>query len=166
MSMEWDEWFSREHPLKIRDSDLFLHGTSSRNYSDIQRTGFLLRKAPNRNWGISERGICFERYVKQGQYCGVSSVSLVDVTIENYCEIACKHDGSSEGVVLQVKGRELKELGCPIYADWNKLYPCKRNTEGIPIDVDSDVSVLSIIVVDCDVPVRYLEVVKRISFKG
>ncbi len=111
-------------------------------------------------------GICFEKYVGQGQYCDVDSTDLVDRTIKHYCEVACEHDGSLEGVVLQIKGRELKELGCPIYADWNKLYPCIHDMKGIPIDVDSAAPVLSIIVLDRDIPLRYLEVVKKVSFKA
>jgi hypothetical protein len=160
--MESDEQFSKKYPLKIMDSDLFLHGTSSRNYSDIQRTGFLKGKALKRNWCTSRKGVYFVRYVKQEQ----SSADLVDMMMKHYCEIPCKQDGSSEGVVLQVKGRELKELGCPIYADWNVLFPFKYNKKGIAIDVDSDAPVLSIIVVDCDIPLRCLEVVKRIPFSG
>ena len=166
MCVEWKEHFSKAHPLRIKENDLFLHGTSSRKYSAIQRSGFLLRKAPNTNWGISQMGVCFEKYVKHAQYCGVSATYLVDRVIKHYCEIACKNDGSLEGVVLQTKGRELKELGCPIYADWNKPYPLIRDVEEIPVNVDSDLPVLSIIVLDCDIPLRYLEAIKRVPFKA
>jgi hypothetical protein len=107
MCVDWEERFSKEHPLeaKIKDTDLFLHGTSSKKYSAIQAKRRLLRNVPVRNWGISRIGVCFEKYVKQGQYCGV-----VDLTIKRYCEVACEKDGSSEGVVLLIKGRELKKL--------------------------------------------------------
>lgn len=161
MCVDWEERFSKEHPLtlKIKDTDLFLHGTSSKKYLVIQRTGFLLRKVPDRNWGISRIGVCFEKYVKDGQYCGV-----VDLTIKRYCETTCKKDGSSEGVVLLIKGRELKKLACPIYGDWNKNYPLIYNSEGKPIDIDSEAELLSI-VVDRDIPLRYLEVAKRVPFK-
>jgi hypothetical protein len=159
MCVDWEERFSKEHPLKIKDTDLFLHGTSQKKYLAIQAKSRLLRNVPVRNWGISRIGICFEKYVKQGQYCGV-----VDLTIKHCCEVACENDGSSEAVVLQIKGRELKKLGCPIYADWNKPYEVIRNSEGIPIDVNSEASVLSIIVIDRDIPLRYLEVVKRVPF--
>jgi hypothetical protein len=64
-----------------------------------------------------------------------------------------------------VKGRELKKLACPIYVDWNKNFPLKRDSEGKPIDVNSNAELLSIIV-DGDIAFRYLEVVKRVSFKG
>jgi hypothetical protein len=162
MCVDWEERFSKEHPLeaKIKDTDLFLHGTSSKKYSAIQAKRRLLRDVPVRNWGISRIGVCFEKYVKQGQYCGV-----VDLTIKRYCEVACEKDGSLEGVVLQIKGKELKKLACPIYGDWNKNYPLKHNSEGIPIDVDSEAELLSIIV-DRDIPLRYLEVVKRAPFKA
>jgi hypothetical protein len=166
MCVDWEERFSKEHPLKIKDTDLFLHGTSSKKYLAIQCTGFLLRKVPDRNWGVSRIGICFEKYVKQGQYCGVSAADLADRTIKDCCKVACENDGSSEAVVLQIKGRELKELSCPIYADWNKRYAVIYDVEGIPIDVNSDTPVLSIIVIDRDIPLRYLEVVKRVPFKG
>jgi hypothetical protein len=68
-------------------------------------------------------------------------------------------------VVLLIKGRELKKLACPIYGDWNKNYPLKYNSEGKPIDVDSEAELLSI-VVDHDIPLRYLEVAKRMPFKA
>lgn len=161
MSVEWEEGFIKKHPLKIKNIDLFLHGTSSKNYLNIQRIGFLLRDVPNRNWGVSQRGICFERYPKE---VGISVDDFIDL-MKHYCEVACEHDDSSEGVILQIKGRELKELGCPIKPDLNKPPEFRYDAEGIPIDVDSDASFLSI-VIDCDIPLRYLEVVKRVSFKG
>jgi len=36
---------------------------------------------------------------------------------------------------------------------------------GIPKDVNSNASVLSIIILDKDIPLEYLEVVRRIPFK-
>jgi hypothetical protein len=162
MHVDWEEQFSKRHPLKIKDTDLFLHGTSSKKYSTIQRTGFLLRKVPDRNWGVSRTGICFEKYVERGQYCAIGAASFVDRTIRQCCEVACENDNSSEGIVLQIRGRELKKLGCPIYADWNKPYAIIVDSEGMPIDVDPDAPVLSIIIIDRDVPLGSLEVVKRL----
>lgn len=158
MLADWREQFSKIHPLnlKIKDTDLFLHGTSSKRYLAIRQTGFLLGDVSVRNWSISRRGVCFEKYVEQGKYCGV-----IKLTINHYCKITSKHDGSSKGVVLKIRGRELKKLACPIYADWNKNFPIKRDSNGIPIDVDSDAELLSIIV-DGDIPLRYIEIAKRV----
>ena len=160
--MEWEERFSKEHPItsKIKDTDVFLHGTSSKKYLAIQSTGFLRRKVPMRNYGISRKGICFEKYVEHGEYSGVTSLS-----IEGHCKIACENDQSSEGVILQIKGRELKNLGCPIYADWNVGYPFVKDSEEIPIDVDSNASLLPIIIIDRDIPIKYLIATKRLPFK-
>lgn len=168
MGVNWEEQFSKEHPLnfKIKDTDLFLHGTSSKRYWYIQTTGFLFRRVPDRNWGISRPGICFEKYVKQGEYWGVRAADHIDHTIKKCCRVACENDDSSEAVVLQIKGKELKKLGCPIYANWNKAYAKVMDVKGIPIDVNYDASFLSIIVIDCDIPLEYLEVVKRVPFKG
>jgi len=57
MSADWREQFSEKHILnsKIKDTDLFLHGTNSKEYLPIQRTGFLLRNIPGRNWSISRK---------------------------------------------------------------------------------------------------------------
>ena len=65
----------------------------------------------------------------------------------------------------QITGKELKKLGCPIYADWNYNYPCKRTWDYIRIDVDYDAPLLSIIIVDKDVPFEDLKVFKIITFK-
>ncbi len=51
--MEEEEKFSKEHPLKIKDTDIFLHGTSSKKYSAIQSKGFMLGGIPERNYPIS-----------------------------------------------------------------------------------------------------------------
>ena len=42
-----NEEFSKAHPLndKIKDSDIFLHGTSSKKIEKIQSCGFLKRKS-------------------------------------------------------------------------------------------------------------------------
>ena len=163
-----EEWVSKAHPLnlKIKDTDAFLHGTSSKKYSVIQSTGFLLGTIPVKNFSISQKGICFEKYAEHGNYAGTSSKMLIDMTIKGYCETACRRDQSEEGIVLQIKGKELKKLGCPIYADWNKDIPRIYDDEGMPIDVNYDSPVLSIIVVDCDIPLKYLEVARKVPFKG
>ena len=160
--MEWQESFSRKNPLnsRIRDTDVFLHGTSLKKYRAMQSKGFLLTRLKNKNFSISQNGICFEKYDEHGKYS-----DMIKNTIRNYCETACRNDQSSEGVILRIKGRELKKLGCPIYADWNKNYIPKYNNEGIPIDVDYNAPFLSIIVVDTDIPLECLEEVRRISFK-
>jgi len=159
----WEE-FSKAHPVKIKDTDVFLHGTSSRKYLAIKSTGFLKRKAPA-NWGISEKGICFEKYDEHGTFAKCRAADITNLTVQHYCETTCRRDHSSEGVILQIKGRELRKLECPIYADWNKPYKVIEDSEGIPIDVDSNAPVLSIIILDKDIPVEYLEVVRRIPFK-
>jgi hypothetical protein len=55
----------------------------------------------------AKRGICFERYPKEA---GIGIDYLIYL-IKHYYEVARRNDGSSEGVVLQIKGRELRELG-------------------------------------------------------
>jgi hypothetical protein len=166
-NLEWEEEVSRAHPLnsKIDDTDIFLHGTSMKKYLAIQKTGFLLGTIPMKNFSISQKGICFEKYVERGQYAGTDAKLLIDLTIDDYCKTACRGDQSKEGIVLQIKGRELKKLGCPIYADWNKPIPLIHDLEGLPIDVNYNSSVLSIIVVDCDIPLEYLEVARKVPFK-
>ena len=162
--MSWEEEFSKAHPVRIKDTDVFLHGTSSKKYMVIKSTGLLKRKTPATNWGISEKGICFEKYDEHGTYAGCRAADIIDLTIRGYCETACRGDHSSEGVVMQIKGRELRKLDCPIYADLNKNYAIIYDSEGTPIDVDSNAPVLSIIILDKDVPLEYLEVVIRIPF--
>jgi len=163
--VDWEEAFSKANPVKIKDTDVFLHGTSSKKYLAIKSTGFLKRKAPATNWGISKNGICFEKYDEHGTYGGGRAADFTELTIRRYCEATCRNDHSSEGVILRIKGGELRKLGCPIYADWNKPYPKIRNSEGIPIDVDSNAPVLSIIILDKDIPLGYLEVAGRIPFR-
>jgi len=163
--MCWEEKFSKAHPVKVKDTDIFLHGTSSKKYLAIKSIGFLKRKAPATNWGISKKGICFEKYDEHGTYCGVRSADVTERTIRGYCEASCRNDHSSEGVILQIKGRELRKLGCPIYADWNKPLPLIYDSERIPINVDSNAPVLSIVILDKDIPLEYLRVVRRMPFK-
>ena len=82
-----------------------------------------------------------------------------------FCEAACnnKNDRSIEGVILKITGRNLKRLGCPIYADWNYGFSHKRDSQWLPVDVDySGLGVTSIIITDCDIPIEYLEIAKRI----
>lgn len=163
--MDWRETFSKAHPLnaKIKDTDVFLHGTSSNKYSAIQSKGFILRDVPERNYPISEKGICFERYVKNN----VDNIYVIIPTVRDYCRTACAHDQSLEGVILQIKGIELKKLGYPIYVDWIKQYTLITDSEGIPVEVDTNTprKLLSIIIVDRDIPFEYLRVVKRLPFK-
>ena len=142
------EQYSRANPIIVKDDDLFLHGTSSNNFLNIRQTGFLKQAILIRNWGNSPNGICFEKYVK-----GENDVVLE--VVAKYCRIACEKDNSQEGVILQITGKELKKLGCPILADWNL---------GLIIGIDSDSAILSIIV-ECDVPVEYLKELKSIPFK-
>lgn len=158
MNMEWEKGFIKKHPLKIKDTDLFIHGTSSKNYSAIQRTGFLLRNVPIRNWKISTRGIRFERYPKSR----ISFDQFVDHIVERYCKPACEKTHSSEGVVLQIKGRELNEIGCCVKPDSNMPLPYKYDSEGIPIGLNSNYPYLTIIITDRDIPLRCLEVIKRV----
>ena len=161
------EKFSTEHPVTVKDSDLFLHGTSSKKYFDIKRKGFLLRKVNGKNFSISQNGICFEKYDEHVTYAGRNSADFIEDVIRGYCETACRKDHSLEGVIVQIKGRELNKLGCKIYADWNTPYgnAIIRNSMGKPIGVDSNASVLPIIIVDKNIPFEYLKVFKRIHFK-
>lgn len=152
-----DFWktFSLAHPLndKIKDDDLFLHGTSSKRYSKIKSSGYLLTELPNRVQQISQpKGICFERIPKDGY--------ILDV-INKYAKSACEQDGSLTGIILQINGANLKKLGCPIYPDGNKHIVTIRGPTGIPISVDVNSRYLSIIV-DKDVPVEYLTLFKEI----
>lgn len=86
-------------------------------------------------------------------------------SIRHHYEAACRTDKSSDGVILQITGRELKKLGCSIYADWNYNYPVKRTCDYIRLDVNYDAPVISIIIVDKDIPFEYLRVFKRIPIK-
>jgi hypothetical protein len=151
-----DEQYCRDNPVEVKDEDLFLHGTSSNNFLNIKSSGFLKQAVSKRNWGNSPKGICFEKYVK-----GKNDVVLDVVT--RWSRIACKKDKSLEGVILQINGVDLKKLGCPILADWNMGYPIKHDEEWIPIGIDSWSAILSI-VVECDIPVGYLKVIKRFPY--
>ena len=163
--MNWEEKFSKEHPLnsKIEDTDVFLHGTSSKRYREIQSTGFLRREVPIRNYSISQKVICFEKYVEHGKRG--DNADLIDRTIRGHCLNACRQDHSSEGVILKINGRELKNLKCPIYADSNEPFVCIRDSEWIPVDVDYNANFLSIAITDCDIPFKYLEVFRIVPFK-
>jgi len=156
--VKWIENFSRNHPLnsKIKDTDIFLHATSLKKYLAIKSTGFLRRSVSERNYSISQNVICFEKYVKNG---------VAEPSIEGYCDAACRNDKSKEAVILQITGEKLKKLGVKIYADWNDNYPLIRDSEGIPIDVDTEAFFLSIIIVDCDIPIEYLKLVRKVAFK-
>lgn len=158
--------FSKKHPVnsQIKDTDVFLHGTSTKRYFAIKFEGFLKRRINVKNFGISQNGICFERYEKTGRFCGGGSADLIETTLRDYCERACRKDQSSEGVILQITGKQLKKLDCPIYADWNKVYSTKKS-EGVPFEVDLNSPVISIIVLDKDIPFEYLEIWKRISLQ-
>ena len=153
-----EEKFSKQHPLnsKINDTDLFVHGTSKNNYLSIKSEGFMKRTGVVRNYSISIEGICFEKYYEYGL-----KFHVVDMTIKGHCSAACKMDGSSESIVLQITGKKLKGLGCNIYAGWNKHVPRLYNAVGIPFDVDSD-ALLSIIILDCDIPFKYLKIMKKV----
>ena len=108
----------------------------------IQSTGFLLRKINDKNFSISQNGICFEKYDKHGTYGGMNSADFIEYSIRRHCEAVCRTDQSPEGVILRITGKELKKLGCPIYADWNKPFPLKRTSDYIPQDVNYDASVI------------------------
>ena len=162
---EDDARFSKKYPLntKIKDTDVFLHGTSSKRYDAIKSTGYLLRNvSARRNFTISQSGICFEKYVASGK---LANANTIDNAMTRYCLNACKNDRSLEGVILQISGRELKKLGCPIFVDWNKPINRILNSVGVPIGVNYNALFLSIIIVDKDIPVEYLEVRKRVPFK-
>ena len=155
--VEWREKFSRNHPLneKIKDTDVFHHCTSLKKYLAIKSSGFLRRNVSERTYSISQSGICFEKYIEHG---------VAEFSDKGHWKAACRTDHSEEGVILQITGEKLKKLGCPIYADWNDSYPLIRDSEWIPVDVDTEASFLSIIIVDCDIPIEYLEV-SKVPFK-
>ena len=157
-----DEKFSKAHPItsKVEDTEIFFHGTSSKRFLSMQSSGFLKRSvSDSENYTVSQAGtICFERYIE-------SCKRIIDENMRRFCEAACnnENDGSTEGVILKITGRNLKRLGCPIYADWNYGFSHKRDSQWLPFDVDySGLGVTSIIVTDCDIPIEYLELAKRI----
>mgnify|MGYP005856551401 FL=1 len=82
----------------------------------------------------------------------------------NYCRNSCQKDGSSEGVVLEIKGKELKKLECPIYADWNKHIVPTYDSLHRPNGVKYDYLFVSVIAVDKDIPIEYLSDKGRIPF--
>jgi hypothetical protein len=158
---EDDRELSKQYPLnnQIKDSDVFLHGTSLKKYESIKAKAFLLRSVDStRNFLISNTGIYFEKYTK------ANAKTINELAMPHYCRNPCKKDGSLEGVVLKITGKELKMLGCPIYADWNKsiqrIYDSLHRTIGIKYDC----VFVSIIVVDKDIPIEYLSVQRRIPF--
>jgi hypothetical protein len=85
-------------------------------------------------------------------------------TVSHWCHSACVHDGSKEGVILRITGKELKKLNCEIYNDINMNSKLLRDSEGIPIGVDSNWPFLSI-VVECDVPFEYLTLFRKVPIK-
>ena len=144
----------------MKDTEILLHGTSSKSFLSIQSSGFLKRSvSDSENYTVSQSGtICFERYIE-------SCKSIIQGNMVRFCEAACnnKNDRSIEGVILKITGRNLKRLGCPIYADWNYGFSHKRDSQWLPVDVDySGLGVTSIIITDCDIPIEYLEIAKRI----
>lgn len=157
--------FSKRHPLnnQMKDEYVFLHGTSSTRFSSIQDCGFIKRAEPGKNFSISPGGICFEKFDIDGTYQGLSASDFIEDTVKDYCKNACKADGDLTGVILKVTGKELKKLDCSIYADWNKPYPrIKQN--GFSVDVDLGASVISIIVLEKDIPIEYVERWKDVHF--
>ena len=152
---EEDERFSKAHPLtaKIKDTDIFLHGTSSKNYAAIQITGLLKRSTYVKNYSLSQAGtICFEKYDRK--------LPMDDIT-SNHCWAACETDGCTQGVILKISGKNLRKLHCPIYADWNYGYGREYDSEGLPVDIDYD-TVSSIVILDCDIPIKYLKAVRKV----
>ncbi len=157
-----EEQFSKLHPItsQVEDNEIFLHGTSSKRFLSIQSSGFLKRSlSDSENYSVSQAGtICFERYIE-------SCKNIIQQNMMRFCKAACnnKNDRSTEGVILKITGKNLKELGCPIYADWNYGFHYKRDSQWLPVDVDySGLGVTAIIITDCDIPIDYLEVVKKI----
>lgn len=147
----------KKYPVTVKDTDVFLHGTSMKNYQDIQSSGFLKRNVSQRNWQLSNNDvICFEKWVKQND-------KAVIETVTHYCYSACTQDKSTEGIILRITGKELKKLNCKIYSDPNINSRLIRDNEGIPIGVDSDSPILSIIV-EADIPTTFLKEVKRIPY--
>jgi len=129
-----DKEFSLAHPVndKILDKDIFLHVTSSKNYEAIKTKG-LQRNVLAKNWGISHKTICFNKLPEND-----FDREIVLNSMKNcYCKAACQKDNSSEGVVLQIKGRDLKKLGCNIYLDWNYPLVRRNDSEGRNIDSNS-----------------------------
>ena len=125
-----DEKYSRKFPLneKIKDTDVFLHGTSSKRYDAIKSTGYLLRDVSVlRNFSISQPRICFEKYVTSGKLANGKTIDLME---KEYCFKPCKTDGCLEGVILEISGKALKKLDCPILADWSNPIPRTRNSLG------------------------------------
>ena len=86
----------------------------------------------------------------------------------DHYSVACKRDKSSEAVILQITGKELKKLDCQIFIDPNKNLPLKRDEFGEalrPLKVDSNSPVFSIMIVDKDIPFKYLTIFKKIPFR-
>ena len=162
---ENEEKFSKAHPLnsKIKDTDIFLHATSMKKYLAIQSTGRILKNVPQRNFQISQAGVCFEKY-EDGKFGGADAKGVVDLTLNGYCNDNCRNDHSKEGVILQTTGKDIKKIGCSIYADWNKRIPYLYDDEHRPVDVDYNSHLLSIMV-DGDIPLEYLTVLKKVPFK-
>jgi hypothetical protein len=162
-----DEEYSRKHPLNdlIKDTDTFLHGTSLKRYELIKSAGFLLRDIPNRNYSLSTKAICFAKYVSSGK---LSNAKTIDKAMkEKYCLNPCIEDACLEGVVLEISGKALKSIDCHIFADWNEHVPRTFNqSSGMPNGVNYNCPILSVIVVDKDIPVRHLVVKRRFPYQS
>lgn len=129
-----EEDFSKKHPVtsKIKDTDIFLHGTSLKKYLSIQSTRYLLRNVPRseRNTSLSQLGtICFAKLDKRYP-------ELTFESMRQNCLAACQNDKSIEGVILKITGKDLKKLNGFVYADWNYGYGFIYSIEGRPIDVN------------------------------
>ena len=158
----WED-FSKKHPLnvKIKDTDVFLHGTSSKKYSAIQSKGFLKRNVLTKNHQLSAPlAIYFEKYNKYRQ------PDFTQYSAANCSKNACenKNDRSLDGVILRITGRRLKRLGCNIYVDCN--YPTRfiRDENRKPVAVDRK-QLIYIKITEFDIPSKYLKVVKRLTLE-
>jgi hypothetical protein len=159
------------YTVNVKDSDIFLHATSSKNYSDIESAGFLKRmtNTDDKNYPISKNAIYFEKYEKNGIYAGMNAAKYIEkYSMPFHCRVACRMDNSPQAVILQITGRNLNRLNCPIYVDPEKDLPFKKDESGElirPLTIDASAPVFSIMILDKDIPFDYVKIFQRIPFK-
>ena len=59
----------------------------------------------------------------------------------------------------------MKNLGCPIYADWNVRLARKSDSDWHAIDVNYDFMFLSIVIIDRDTPLDHVSLYKKIPYQ-
>lgn len=154
--------FCRAHPVndKIEDADVFIHATSSDNYDNILNDKMLKCNSGNRNYTDSEQGIYFDKYSGTDLEKQFNRETKDLEKIPNLYKTACRNDGSSELVILEITGMDLKKLQCPIIPDYHDGFTPEWEEEkrvGIK-------DFIAIVIEDKDIPLKCLKVFTKLAF--